>query len=272
MKIIITEEQAEMLMGGNPPNSVIYTDKKKYKKALEDYEKCMKLYEFSLRWKSYDKKCFSQTRDKISEKYENDPYIKYIESMNLSYENYAPTCVFSLILDRIGQNSECYGRLNFNKKETLKKLGAPKIKGYIRFVLGGCDELPLNNDSGTSKNGEARWTFYIPIIEKPIKPIYEEPNLKPESPKKVDLINQIQPKKIPELKINTELRKPSNTQSKTNFVVQWAENGKQVVKYFNTFEDWNKFVDSISDVPFIQKNVNGNKTQASVSYYTNPLK
>jgi hypothetical protein len=63
--------------------------------------------------------------------------------------------------------------------------------------------------------------------------------------------------------------KPSAPAVITNFVVQWQENGKQKIKFFPSYNEWNDFVNSKS-YPYISKSVNNAKTEAGITYSSNP--
>jgi hypothetical protein len=115
------------------------------------------------------------------------------------------------------------------------------------------------------------------LYPKPIKPICDIPKVDKTVSIKVptEPVKPFQPF-IPPPQITTNKTTPNTpipdkkpTQV-TNFVVQWQENGKQKIKLFPTFDEWNNFVNSKPNIPFISKNNNSSRTIANVTYQSNP--
>ncbi len=116
------------------------------------------------------------------------------------------------------------------------------------------------------------------LYPKPIKPICDIPKI--EKTTSIDIptetVKTFKPF-TPPPQITTNKTVPVTTTNekpapvvKTNFVVQWQENGKQKIKFFPSYEEWNNFVNSKGQRPFISKRVNNAKTEAGITYSSNP--
>lgn len=108
----------------------------------------------------------------------------------------------------------------------------------------------------------------IPKI-KLLKKRLEDEKLK----KKQNISTQTKVTITPEkLKNEPTFTKEKPTITLTNYIVQWADNGKQKVKFFSDYNSWESFVDSISEIPYISRNVQKDESSASITYGSNPAK
>ena len=241
MKIIITESQYRLIIEQNPSDNV-YTDENEYKKALNNYNKSMKIYMF-----------YKKSKD-VRDEYDNAIRKKY---PNVKLQK--------------GKKFKTASSIRDNEWEPIISWGdvskTPSKDSPSGFFIKYSEDLNVTQWNSKHKNDpiqplyfEGGGGHYYPVYQKPIKPIFKKiENPVPEP------IKTIKPIEEPVKQVEQPIQKVTPTQ----FSVTWREDlpsGKveQNTHYFPNYEEWNKFV---SSNPWHQnKTENAAKTQAEALY------
>lgn len=250
MKYIISEFQLR-LISEQTIKPKVYTDETEYKKALSKYNKDLLVYnwleELETLSKQFNKKDTSLYR--FAEMLLSKPYGKQIGKI------YSGT-ITELLLG-LSYAFTAFGR-NKNQINVEYAKQAKEVYKFLGLDIGKrIGKFPMLIFWGQ--------VVFLPIYPKPIKPIY-----KPSTPPKLDVKPEkleptVEPKKL-EPTVEPKKLEPE----KTNFVVTWRdENGRQASKYYNSYDDWKKFVDS-NPQKLSSKQENSSKNQASALYLGNP--
>lgn len=206
MKIIITEEQFDSLFGEEPK---VYTDKKKYKKALEEYNILNMLYDYYQKLKKYSGKCFNQEKKEdnlgrydahlievdsplqvLTKKYGGYDLDFLLKSLRWNkFPNYRNTVITNP--KYINTFKFLVGKFKkWNYWRVPGQVGGVDNGGFAGGTEGGylCD---CNCKDWDKEYGSGDRVHYFPVVQKPIKPIYEEPKVVPVKP--VPVVNPVKP-------------------------------------------------------------------------------
>jgi hypothetical protein len=260
MKFIITENQYRKLL----VEQTVYTDLKKYKKALAEYENLMIIYTYFKEGKEF----FISQVEPLLNQVKTFGDAKYKQSLKLFITKPQLFCVpwmFSGMKKYFPKNVMDAMEALGGESKFLKKIKyiVPHSKKSDSIYYGWL----YDDDVTYSSTEESAVAFGYNWIHRPQKPVYKAPEpVKRQTPKPNPPVINKPPVVNPPVNDNPVVIPPKKVEPlNTKFSATFGQDGKQETRYFKNFDEWNRFYESVKGkFGFMNGNHNKSKTEASM--------